>query len=84
MLSAAVVSEPVKVSQKSIVFNELRVVRGCLFGVTHCPPNPPMDGIVTSFGGVRWGFGSVRGYGELQTCCLENSRQSFDGRIATR
>ena len=40
--------------------------------------------IVTSFGGVRWGFGSVRGYGELQTCCLENSRQSFDGRIATR
>ena len=78
-VSTPVVSEPVKVSQKSIVFNELRVVRGCLFGVTHrrpnfkkyalpgfaigavfaqvdghslthCPPNPPMDGIVGGCG----------------------------------
>jgi hypothetical protein len=37
-----------------------------------------------SFGGVRLGFGSVRGYGELQAGCLENGRQSFNGRIATR
>ena len=93
MLSILVVSEPVKVSQKSIVFNELRVVRGCLFGVTHrrpnfkkyalpgfaigavfaqvdghslthCPPNPPMDGIL---GGCGRGVFSGRQQGQIVT-----------------
>ena len=76
-----IVSELAKPSQKPIVFNELRVVSGCTFGVTqrrpnckkyalpgfaiggvfaqvdahsltHCPPNPPMDGIVAGVAGV--------------------------------
>ena len=79
--SIPVVSEPVKASQKPIVFNELRVVLGGVFGLTHrrpnckkyalpgfaigavfaqvdghslthCPPNPPMDGIVGGVAGV--------------------------------
>ena len=37
--STTVVSELVKPSQKPIVFNELRVVLGYLFGLTHPPPN---------------------------------------------
>ena len=100
-VSTPVVSEPVKVSQKSIVFNELRVVRGCLFGVTHrrpnfkkyalpgfaigavfaqvdghslthCPPNPPMDGIVGGCGRGVFSGGSrnqiVTSFGRARWC----------------
>ena len=36
---ASTVSEPVKASKKPIFFNELRVVWGCVFGLTHRRPN---------------------------------------------
>ena len=39
IVSEPVVSELVKPSQKLIVFNELRVVSGCVFSLTHRRPN---------------------------------------------